>query len=127
MRRVLKGIFLASFLATSVEASASPSLDGNSYLSLTSEERTAYVVGLLNGMQQWGLFAAADSAVRYGAQSENVQFLFQAQRRLSMCTADMTAGQVVAIFEKHLSDNPAKRHVDASNLFFGAIMDACPK
>jgi hypothetical protein len=83
---------------------------GNDYLRSPEAARLAYVIGLSDGV-----FLAP---VLGGDQD--------ATQRLKDCMRGMNTAQVMAIFEKHLRDDPQDWHIDAHMLFWQAMTQACP-
>jgi hypothetical protein len=83
---------------------------GNYYLQQPEGPRLAYVIGLSDGLLLAPLLGGDQDAAR----------------RLKDCMRGMNAGQIMAIFEKHLRDNPRNWQDDANGLFYQAMVQACP-
>jgi hypothetical protein len=103
-------------------ASAMPAFagtSGNEYGELPEELRLTYVAGILDAWDILGPMmseapAAERTAVRYFGW-------------LIKCAADkgMTRGQVRAIVDKYLTDNPSEGHMPVAFLIWKAMIAAC--
>ncbi len=84
-------------------------INGNEYLSLSSDGKVKYAIGFIDGLLIAPLF---------GAPMERLTWLEQ-------CTAGMNSKQIVAILEKYLTDNPEKWHKPMNGLSLKALKKSC--
>ena len=84
-------------------------LSGSSYKELPDVGKRGYVMGFTDGIFVSPL---------YGAPKKNIL-------PLERCVVGMSAGQIVAIVEKWLADNPGRWHEQMNTLAFDAIQEAC--
>jgi len=114
---MLRNVILALLLVSCSVAAASERviniktgfLNGNAYQLLSQEERRAYAMGSLDGMFLAPLF---------GAKKVNLSWL-------ERCATTMTDGQIAAIFDKYLRDNPGRWHETMNALGLAAMKNAC--
>jgi len=82
---------------------------GNQYRVFSATEKQKYAMGLLDGM-----FLSPF----YGADKMKLEVLEQ-------CATGMNGGQVVAVFDKYVSENPGRWHESMNVLAFAALTQAC--
>ena len=80
---------------------------GNTYLAQTSRFREGYIAGVAD---------TCHSDIDYST-----------LLKFKGCTRKMTLGQIRAIVEKYLQDNPQNRHVQMATLAVVAVIGACSK
>jgi hypothetical protein len=86
-------------------------LTGTQYRTLDEPRRRAYAMGLIDGIFLAPFFEA------------NKQTLEVIER----CTIGMQDGQIMAILDKFLRDNPARWHQPMNLLGFVAMEEACAR
>ena len=84
---------------------------GQAYLEMSSAQKRAYAMGVINGMLLAPLFSAPKKAMLW----------------LESCAVNMTDSQVAAILTKYLEQNPGRWHETPHAPMFVAMKDACPK
>lgn len=84
-------------------------ITGNTFRALDQPSKNVYATGLVDGILL---------APFYGAPEERLN-------NFERCTAGMTGQQIVAIFEKHLKENPERWHHDMHIIAFSALREAC--
>ena len=84
-------------------------INGNEFLGRSDQEKRFYAIGVIEGMLLPPFF---------GAPNNNLAWLED-------CVVGMTDRQVVAIFEKFLSENPGRWHDPMHILSYAAMRDAC--
>lgn len=113
-------IVLAVILALSVPAWAAEKrpvtihagflLTGQGYLGLPEAEKSAYAMGIIDGMLLAPLFGAPDD----GKVS-----------KLGRCAEGMTNVQVAAIITKHIKEHPEKWHEDLQLIVIRVLASVC--
>jgi hypothetical protein len=86
-------------------------LTGNVYRELSPAGKRGYVMGFTDGVLIAPLLDAPKSELR----------------SIERCLVGMTDVQVVAIFDKWLTDNPARWHEQMNILSYSALRQACPR
>lgn len=81
-------------------------INGNKYLQLPGEIRSSYVLGLIDMWLHFSSFYSKD---------------------IEDQVKKMAGGQIKAIFEKYLQENPESLHSTAASLFSAAMLDALSK
>ena len=84
-------------------------IDGNEFLGHSAQEKRFYAIGVIEGMLLSPIF---------GAPKNNLAWFED-------CVVGMSARQVVAIFEKFLSENLGRWHESMHGLSYAAMLDAC--
>jgi hypothetical protein len=76
-------------------------------------------LGVLHGVQEAGVFAAAAAYIRAEAGLDSGP-------ALGFCAPSTTGGQTLMIVLKYLRDNPSKLHNNATFLVISALIEAFP-
>lgn len=82
---------------------------GNQYRVFSATEKQKYAIGLLDG-----IFLSPF----YGADKKKLE-------EVEQCVTDMSDGQVAAIFDKYISENPGRWHESMNVLAYVALLRAC--
>jgi hypothetical protein len=119
MRRVLPSIFLVVALVihfTPMLSFAEPVLikdgfmTGNKFMELSSDEQSAYAMGLVDGMLLAPIFDAPKAKLIW----------------LESCIVGMSNKQVAAMLRKELESKPGEWHYSAHHAMYRAMLEACP-
>ena len=86
-------------------------LTGNQYRSFAASDRRKYAMGLVDGMLLSPFF---------GAEKKRLSWL-------ESCATGMNDGQIVAIFDKYLTKNPARWHESINALAYFAMKQECER
>ena len=92
---------------------------GNQWLGMTEASRTVYIMGLVEGWQ--GLLGVEEE---HGDKTTAAYLYY---KRINACIMPMTFGQMKAILEKHLKDNPNQWHYSMESTSATAFYNSCPK
>lgn len=84
-------------------------MTGQMFLELRESERSAYVMGLVDGMFWAPVYGAPEARINKFAQ----------------CISEMNNKQLSAILEKYLRDHPEKWHYVANSALWWAIREKC--
>ncbi len=115
MRRLILGVMTAAVLFPLTGFA----LTGNEWNALSTPARQAYIVGVVDTWENVALSHQATKEVPNIASNSMV--------RLSNCLLKgMTYGQVYAIVERYMVDNPSMWHYGMSSNVWTAIDKACP-
>ena len=85
-------------------------MTGQEYLALSESSRTAYVMGLLDGIFVGPLFGASEARVK----------------ALHNCLQEHNNVQIAAILSKYIQDQPERWHDGAHVLFYSRMLELCP-
>jgi hypothetical protein len=85
-------------------------MTGQEYLALSESSRTAYVMGLLDGIFVGPLFGASEARVK----------------ALQNCLQEHNNVQIAAILSKYIQDKPERWHDGAHVLFYSRMVELCP-
>lgn len=86
-------------------------LTGNTFRAMDEASKNVYAVGLIDGMFLAPMFGAPEIKLN----------------NLASCTVGMTGQQIVAIFNKYLSDNPERWNQSMHTIGYAAMFRACDK
>lgn len=122
-----------SGLAVAVNAKSltgNNNLTGNDYQQFTVEMKISYAIGLFQGL----VIASIQAAAPAPAPGWKMLTLPEATTKqpapavaLFGCLSPMTVGQIRAILEKYLADNPSVWHHELGEIANNAVVDACSK
>ncbi len=102
------GLLTLVFLTTAtVRSQSAGPPSGNEYLQFSSSLRLAYIIGVSEGLTIASDVGAADV------------------QGLMLCLRGMTFGQMQAIFDKYLAENPEEWHHSMSSIIVNAFRSAC--
>jgi hypothetical protein len=121
MRHALGNAFFAFTLLASVTLMGSvsraegvripnPFTTGQQFLDLSESYRTAYVMGLIDGVYIGPLFDASQATV--GA--------------LQQCLLGRNNRQIAAMLSKYIRDRPERWHEGANAMFYSLLFELCP-
>jgi hypothetical protein len=85
-------------------------MTGQKYLALSETHRTAYVVGLVDGISVGLAFDASEARVD----------------ALHQCLVGRSTSQMGAILSKYIQDRPDRWHEGAHMLFYSRMLELCP-
>jgi len=94
-------------------------INGNEWKQLPRSSRDAYIWGVTD---TWKNLADAVTLRKEGSPSPSVALFTNLVRCLQQ---GMTYGQISAIVEKYMEDNPSKWHHDMASLAWTAVFNAC--
>lgn len=117
MTRRFACILVVCCLLAVVARDAVAGITGNDFQTLPEAARMYYVLGTVDS---WGNVSVESLAVKAPA----VDAIYG---NISRCVIGrkMTQGQVLAIVDKYMRDNPDKWHKDMTNLVWYALREAC--
>ena len=110
---------VASVMLLALFAGEAAAFTGNEYRALTPLARLAYVVGVVDG---WDMVSATSRTIEgsmpgwFGVYTDVLE---------CMRSKGMSNGQVHAIVEKYVRENPANWHARGSELVALAMHEAC--
>jgi len=106
---------VTAFLSFAIAAPASPAiagyLNGEEYLYLEDHERTIYVTGLLDMLEELG-----------GANATVTDFW----NRVERCTSGMSAGQLRDFVDNYMLSDPSFEQYTMASNFSAALTTSCP-
>ncbi|AME28663.1 Rap1a/Tai family immunity protein [Burkholderia sp. PAMC 26561] len=116
-RRALLAVFAVFVTWTLASHAASPAgayveggyLSGQHYRNSPFSERLGYVQGLVDGILYSAMFGAREEYMR----------------RLKVCIAQVSGGQLVAIVDKYVSEHPSQWDWQMNLLAHNALILAC--
>ena len=85
-------------------------LTGEQFLQMSEPQKSAYSMGLINGMLLAPFFDANKSEMHW----------------FESCLRGMTNTQITAIFTKHLNENPKDWHFTPHTSLYNALRKSCP-
>ncbi|TPG51038.1 hypothetical protein EAH75_06480 [Rhodanobacter glycinis] len=83
---------------------------GQAYLQMTQPQRSAYAMGVVDGMFLSPFFGAPKVKVTW----------------LETCVTGMPDSQLVAVLDQYVRANPVRWHESMHTLAFSALKQACP-
>jgi Rap1a immunity proteins len=114
MAKKVRAFLLTVCLLFAVEASAITS--GNEWKQFPLEARQGYILGVVD---TWAYFGEAASLA---GQQPPVVIIFT---ELVKCAGGMTYGQINAIVQKYMENNPAEWHFSMASLVWSALHEVC--
>lgn len=114
MKRALLAIALASACAQNFAQEALVTIPpgyytGNMYMRLSADDRVMYLAGAVDGFLTAAAFGAPEKGVKW----------------LSSCIAGMEAGQLLAIVNKWMAENPREWSISMQMNAHRALYQAC--
>jgi hypothetical protein len=85
-------------------------MSGQQYLALPESRRSAYVMGLVDGIFIGPLFGASEARIK----------------ALQSCLQEHNSVQIAAILSKYIQDQPERWHDGAHALFYSRMVELCP-
>jgi hypothetical protein len=110
MKRLVAAVALAAVSIHANAISVEGYTTGNRYRELNIVGQAGYIRGLIDGYFASPLYAKSD---------------LPRTVHLGKCTEGMTVGQVKAIIDKYMNENPAEWAQTMSAIAFRAMLDAC--
>ena len=115
--KIFKFLIILVFLAMLLPASGATNdiyvqngfVDGNDFLSFSSDGKEKYAIGFIDGLLIAPLLGAPKRRLNW----------------LEQCAVGMNSKQIVAILEKYLTENPAKWHQSMHGLSLSAMKASC--
>ena len=94
-------------------------ISGNDWLASSDSGRMYYIMGVVEGWQGF--------LVSYEHFGDKTMAAYVTYKEINTCIKPMTFGQMKAIAEKYLKENPNEWHSRMESLTFLALYAACPK